>query len=169
MIDRTKQPNGAIYFVAMSTDANSVYHQRLHALDLATGAELFGGPTEIQAKYPGTGDNSQNGFVVFDPKQYAERAGLLEARRQHLSYVHVAVRSAALYRLGDAVQRRPPCSSFPSWMSRRTETKARFGSQAPAPPPTMTAISTSSMPMAPSTLRSIAADSPSTETTGMRC
>ncbi len=78
VIDRTKQPNGAIYFVAMSTDANSVYHQRLHALDLATGAELFGGPTEIQAKYPGTGDGSHSGFVVFDPKQYAERSGLLE-------------------------------------------------------------------------------------------
>jgi outer membrane protein assembly factor BamB len=78
VIDRTKQPNGAIYFVAMSTDANSVVHQRLHALDLVAGAELFGGPTEIQAKYPGTGDNSQNGFVIFDPKQYAERSGLLE-------------------------------------------------------------------------------------------
>ncbi len=78
VIDRTQRPNGAIYFVAMSKDANSAYHQRLHALDLSTGAELFGGPVEIQAKYPGTGDNSQNGFVVFDPRQYAERSGLLE-------------------------------------------------------------------------------------------
>jgi outer membrane protein assembly factor BamB len=78
VIDRTKQPNGAIYFVAMSKDSNNVYHQRLHALDLSTSAELFGGPVEIQAKYPGTGDNSQNGFVIFDPGQYAERVGLLE-------------------------------------------------------------------------------------------
>ena len=78
VIDRNRQPNGVIYFVAMSIDANSVYHQRLHALDLTTGAELFGGPVEIQARYPGTGDNSQNGFVIFDPKQYAERVGLLE-------------------------------------------------------------------------------------------
>ena len=30
-----------------------------------------------KAKYPGTGDNSQGGFVVFDPAQYAERQGLL--------------------------------------------------------------------------------------------
>ena len=78
VIDRTKGGHGAIYFVAMSTDANAVDHQRLHALDLVTGAELFGGPVEIQAKYPGTGDNSQNGFVIFDPTQYSERVGLLE-------------------------------------------------------------------------------------------
>jgi outer membrane protein assembly factor BamB len=78
VIDRNKGPNGAIYFVAMSKDSSSVYHQRLHALDLTTGAELFSGPVDIQAKYPGTGDGSQNGFVVFAPYQYAERAGLLE-------------------------------------------------------------------------------------------
>jgi hypothetical protein len=78
VIDRNKGQNGAIYFVAMSKDSILGYHQRLHALDLATGAELFGGPVEIQAKYPGNGDNHQNGFVVFDPKQYAERTGLLE-------------------------------------------------------------------------------------------
>jgi hypothetical protein len=78
VIDRTKQPHGAIYFVAMSRDNNNHYHQRLHALDLSTGSELFGGPREIQAKYPGTGDNSHNGFVIFDPAQYAERVGLLE-------------------------------------------------------------------------------------------
>jgi len=78
VIDRNQQPNGAMYFVAMSKDSSNQYHQRLHALDLVTGAELFNGPVEITGKYPGTGDNSQNGFVIFDPKQYAERAGLLE-------------------------------------------------------------------------------------------
>src|SRR5271157_4948717 len=69
VIDRNQGSNGALYFVAMSKDANRNYYQRLHALDLTTGAELFGGPMDIQAKYPGTGDNSQNGYVVFDPKQ----------------------------------------------------------------------------------------------------
>ncbi len=78
VVDRNRLPNGVIYFVAMSTDANIVYHQRLHALDLVTGAELFGGPVDIQAQYPGSGANSKNGVVVFDPKQYAERVGLLE-------------------------------------------------------------------------------------------
>ncbi len=78
VFDRTRGPNGALYFVAMSKDAGGNYHQRLHALDMTTGAELFGGPTEIQAKYPGTGDGSQNGFVIFNAGKYAERAGLLE-------------------------------------------------------------------------------------------
>ena len=77
VIDLTAGPNGTIYLVAMSKDSNSNYHQRLHALDITTGVEQFGGPMEITAQYPGTGDNSQNGYVIFDPKQYKERAGLL--------------------------------------------------------------------------------------------
>ncbi|HMD15653.1 MAG TPA: hypothetical protein VKH18_03220, partial [Terriglobales bacterium] len=32
---------------------------------------------DVAAQYPGTGDNSQGGYVIFDPKQYKERAGLL--------------------------------------------------------------------------------------------
>jgi len=75
VIDRQR---GAIYFVAMTEDYSGTYHQRLHALDIITGAELFGGPTEIAATYPGSGDGSQNGRVIFDPKQYLERASLLE-------------------------------------------------------------------------------------------
>jgi hypothetical protein len=77
VIDRQRGPNGVIYVVGMSKDAAGNYHQRLHALDVTTGGELFGGPTEIQASYPGTGANSSGGQVVFAPGQYAERAGLL--------------------------------------------------------------------------------------------
>ena len=77
VIDRSQGPNGAVYFVAMSKDASGNYHQRLHALDLATGAELAGSPSEIQASFPGTGYGSTNGMQVFDPGQYAERVGLL--------------------------------------------------------------------------------------------
>ena len=77
VIDRTHGPHGAIYLVAMSKDNSGNYHQRLHALDITTGGELFGGPTTIQATYPGTGPNSTGANVVFDPGQYKERAGLL--------------------------------------------------------------------------------------------
>src|SRR5262249_47989254 len=77
VIDRSRAPNGVIYVVAMSKNASGTYVQRLHALDLTTGAELLGGPRTIQASFPGTGAGSSGGTVPFDPKQYEERSGLL--------------------------------------------------------------------------------------------
>ncbi len=77
VIDRSSGPNGTIYVAGMTKDSTSAYHQRLHALDLTTGAELFGGPVEVQASYPGTGANSNGTNVIFDPGQYEERASLL--------------------------------------------------------------------------------------------
>ncbi len=76
VIDRTRN---AIYVVAMSKDASNHIIDRLHALDLTTGLELFGGPTTITATYPGTGGNSQNGTVAFDTTVQHERAALLES------------------------------------------------------------------------------------------
>lgn len=73
VIDRTAGPHGIIYVVAMSKSASSaVYHQRLHALDLATGAELLNGPIDISASYP-----TLAGTTTFDPAQYEERSALL--------------------------------------------------------------------------------------------
>jgi len=77
VIDRKQGANGTLFAVGMSKDASGNYHQRLHALDLTTGQEISGSPAGISASYPGTGDNTQNGNVVFDPAQYAERAALL--------------------------------------------------------------------------------------------
>ena len=53
VIDLTAGPHGTIYVVAMSKDSNSNYYQRLHALDITSGAEQFGGPVAIAAQYPG--------------------------------------------------------------------------------------------------------------------
>lgn len=77
VIDPKAGPHGTIYVVTMSKDASGNQHQRLHALDVTTGAEEFGGPKDIQAQYPGTGDNSSGGNVIFDPGQQLERPGLL--------------------------------------------------------------------------------------------
>jgi Malectin domain/Immunoglobulin domain/PQQ enzyme repeat len=77
VIDRTRGPHGAIYVVAMSKNSGGSYFQRLYALDVTSGAQLFGGPHTITASYPGTGDHSSGGNVLFDPGQYKERAGLL--------------------------------------------------------------------------------------------
>jgi hypothetical protein len=61
-----------MYLVAMSKDSSGNYYQRLHALDITTGAEIPGSPTTIQATFP-----NQSGETTFDPKQYKERAALL--------------------------------------------------------------------------------------------
>jgi hypothetical protein len=79
VIRRPVGSNGVIYTVAMSKNSAGDYFQRLHALDARTGNELYKGPVTITAKYPGTGDNSSGGDVVFDPAQYKERSGLLLA------------------------------------------------------------------------------------------
>ena len=77
VIDRASGPHGTIYVVATSKSSSNTYFQRIHALDVTTGAEEFGGPVAVKARYPGTGDNSHHGYVIFDPGQYAERQGLL--------------------------------------------------------------------------------------------
>jgi hypothetical protein len=73
VIDRSAGTNGAIYVVAMSKDSSSAYHQRLHALDVTTGAELFNGPVTITGTYTAPGSVA----TTFEPGQYEERAALL--------------------------------------------------------------------------------------------
>ena len=77
VIDRTAGSHGVLYVVGMSIDKSSNYHQRLHALDVTTGAELFNGPAEISASAPNAA-----GTTTFAPGQYEERAALLLANGQ---------------------------------------------------------------------------------------
>lgn len=75
---------GTLYVVA-ETMENGQPVQRLHALDLATGAEKFGGPVVISAAVAGTGSASAKGQISFDPLRQFQRAGLL--LNQGLVYV----------------------------------------------------------------------------------
>jgi outer membrane protein assembly factor BamB len=73
VIDRSAGAHGTIFVVAMSkTSSSGAYHQRLHALDVTTGAEQLGGPVDVAATFPMIG-----GTTTFDPAQYEERAALL--------------------------------------------------------------------------------------------
>jgi hypothetical protein len=63
---RTKEP----------TDGRYRYVQRLHALNIRTGAEKLP-PVEIRASVRGTGDGARNGVVEFDPLRELPRAALL--------------------------------------------------------------------------------------------
>jgi hypothetical protein len=67
-----------MYLVALSKDSAG-FHHRLHAIDLTTGAEKFGGPVDVAPTAPGTGANSQNGTVQFDPGTHYQRCALLLA------------------------------------------------------------------------------------------
>ncbi len=69
-----------LYVVAKTKEVvggNTSYVQRLHALDITTGAEKFGGPVVIQASVPGTGLGSVGGTLTFDPLRELQRTALL--------------------------------------------------------------------------------------------
>ncbi|MGB0091240.1 MAG: fibronectin type III domain-containing protein, partial [Solirubrobacteraceae bacterium] len=73
---------GTIYVVAKTKEVSggtTSYVQRLHALDLSTGAEKFGGPVVIQASVPGTGNGSSGGSLTFNSLRENQRTGLLLA------------------------------------------------------------------------------------------
>jgi len=58
-------------------DNNGALYHYLHALDITTGAEKFGGPILIQASVPGTGIDSAGGVLPFDAYHTFQRPGLL--------------------------------------------------------------------------------------------
>ena len=71
---------GTLYVVAKTKEVaggNTSYVQRLHALDIHTGAEKFGGPVVIQPTAPGTGTgNDGQGNIPFNSRRQNQRAGL---------------------------------------------------------------------------------------------
>jgi hypothetical protein len=79
VIDTT---TGTLYVVAKTKEqdasGNTIYVQRLHALDVTTGKEMLGGPVMIEGSVPGTGDGSDGANVAFNPLIQHNRPGLLE-------------------------------------------------------------------------------------------
>ena len=74
-----------IYVVAATKEVNggtTSYVNRLHALDLTTGAEKLGGPVVIQATVPGNGVDSVNGTISFNNITENQRPALLLAERR---------------------------------------------------------------------------------------
>lgn len=68
--------SGTMYVVALSVE-NGTYIQRLHALDITSGAEKFSGPVVIQASVPGTGGGSVGGQIAFQAIHECQRTALL--------------------------------------------------------------------------------------------
>jgi hypothetical protein len=64
-------------YVVSSEYTKGVDINRLHALDITTGAEKFGGPVLVQAAVSGTGNGSVNGTLSFYAQIHVQRPGLL--------------------------------------------------------------------------------------------
>jgi hypothetical protein len=80
VIDPTSGPNGTLFLIVRTKEvSNGVtsYVQRLHALDLTTGAEQSGSPVVVAASVSGTGAGSVGGTVTFDPLRHNSRPALL--------------------------------------------------------------------------------------------
>ncbi len=68
--------SGTLYVVTKAYVGGKAV-QYLHALDIATSAEKFGGPTLIQASVPGTASDSRNSVLTFNSMQENQRPALL--------------------------------------------------------------------------------------------
>jgi hypothetical protein len=78
-----------------TTACTGTYVYRLHALDITTGQEKFGGPVEVQTSVAGTGAGSSGGTLSFDPRWENSRPGLLlsQAAEDTNSVVYMATAS----------------------------------------------------------------------------
>ena len=73
-------PSKTLYALARTKEAPKekwVFRQKLHALDLATGTEKFGGPVTIRASFQGDKSLFSKGVTEFDPQRENQRAALL--------------------------------------------------------------------------------------------
>jgi len=66
---------GTLYVVSVTQESGGQVH-RLHALDITTGNEKFGGPVAIQASVAGTGAGSNKGQISFDANLHLQRSAL---------------------------------------------------------------------------------------------
>lgn len=63
--------------VSVTTKAGSHVEQQLHAVDLGTGRDKFGGPVTLAASVPGTGQGSVNGVIAYQTNIQNQRSALL--------------------------------------------------------------------------------------------
>lgn len=71
--------SGTLYvdaFTRTETDDGPSFHHNIHALNLANGSERPFSPVEVIASVPGTGFDSSNGIVTFNPRQHIQRPAL---------------------------------------------------------------------------------------------
>ncbi|HVN28548.1 MAG TPA: hypothetical protein VMT64_08690, partial [Candidatus Binataceae bacterium] len=69
-------PTSNTLYVASETLEKNTIVQRLHAMDLSTGAEKFGAPIAVSATTPGTASDGDGQNITFAPALANQRCGL---------------------------------------------------------------------------------------------
>lgn len=81
VIDKTTNTLYVVHYTFTGELFNKTYTHYLHALDLRTGADKFGGPVAITGSSVGSGwvgqETPVNGQISFNARQHIQRAGLL--------------------------------------------------------------------------------------------
>ena len=78
-------------YTRTDTDAGPAFHHKIHALSITDGSERPFSPVEVAAAVPGTGMDSVNGIVAFNPRRQIQRPALTLAG----GILYVAYGSAA--------------------------------------------------------------------------
>jgi hypothetical protein len=124
------ESTGTMYLVARTAlNGGAPYSQYLHALDITTGAEKFGGPVLITASVPGSGLDAVSGVVTFNPLQENQRAALALANGNvYIAWASqgdynpyhgwvIAYNAQTLQKLGSAFNTSPDGSMAGIWQS----------------------------------------------------
>ncbi len=74
-----------MYVLAVST---SGAHFQLHAIDITTGAEKFGGPVAVTGSVSGTGGDSSGGMITLEKACYQRSALVLANNNVYIAFGH---------------------------------------------------------------------------------
>ncbi len=77
VIDAARQLMFVVTFSRSGSGDSAVYSHHLHALSLIDGSEQLGGPVQLAASVPGTGDGASGGNVAFQSEYENQRMALL--------------------------------------------------------------------------------------------
>jgi hypothetical protein len=80
---------GTIYVVTKGLEG-TVKHFRLHALDVKTGTEKFGGPVIITGTVAGTGLDSVSGSITLETKCYQRTSLAMDSTNVYIAFGHCA-------------------------------------------------------------------------------